>query len=370
MVADRLLFQCATQPASCPLAGVKQMNLDGAQDLMTHKGRRLSFFNSGGGGGGHKFPSVHDVASHVQEGVKKGAEMWGKAAKGAVEGSKEFVGRVADSIDYKQYWVPAPAVPNSAKAADMPIRFSNPYAFAPDSDGLIAKMKYYIDTFCTDGEIAAPEYDFAMTKEWRGSTFRFVITAPVVRFDKETMTLTVIKPRVLYQKKGGYEVKKGSFMKGAAKEKECAFASGFAYKGKVPQFGGEGTLKEYPEEYKKIFPMTRGGLLAAGQQCDDESKCDIACPDGSNECWKQASSASLPDGPLPPIYIDMYDPGTYPSLSVWWECWQPGSCPDTFNWIENAPALIGLLGLLGLLGIDDDDGGSAPAPTPNNTAVP
>ena len=129
-------------------------------------------------------------------------------------------------------------------------------------------------------------------------------------------------------------------------------------------------LKEYPEEYKKIFPMTRGGLLAAGQQCDDESKCDIACPDGSNECWKQASSASLPDGPLPPIYIDMYDPGTYPSLSVWWECWQPGSCPDTFNWIENAPALIGLLGLLGLLGIDDDDGGSAPAPTPNNTAVP
>merc|ERR1712224_417125 len=90
--------------------------------------------------------------------------------------------------------------------------------------------------------------------------------------------------------------------------------------------------------------MTRGGLLAAGQQCDDESKCDIACPDGSNECWKQASSASLPDGPLPPIYIDMYD-------------------PDTFNWIENAPALIGLLGLLGLLGIDDDDGGSAPAPT-------
>ena len=66
----------------------------------------------------------------------------------------------------------------------------------------------------------------------------------------------------------------------------------------------------------------------------------------------------------------MYDPGTYPSLSVWWECWQPGSCPDTFNWIENAPALIGLLGLLGLLGIDDDDGGSAPAPTPNNTAVP
>merc|ERR1712224_1033349 len=102
------------------------------------------------------------------EGVKRGAETWGKAAKGAVEGSKEFVGRVADSIDYKQYWVPAPAVPNSAKAADLPIRFSNPDAFAPDSDGLIAKMKYYIDTFCTDGEIAEPEYDFAMTKEWRG----------------------------------------------------------------------------------------------------------------------------------------------------------------------------------------------------------
>merc|ERR1712224_697807 len=108
-------------------------------------------------------------------------------------------------------------------------------------------------------------------------TFNWIENAPallgIVRFDKETMTLTVIKPRVLYQKKGGYEVKKGSFNKGAAKEKECAFASGFAYKGKVPEFGGEGTLKEYPEEYKKIFPMTRGGLLAAGQQCDDESKC-------------------------------------------------------------------------------------------------
>merc|ERR1711959_745314 len=168
---------------------------------------------------------------------------------------------------------------------------------------------------------------------WRGSTFRFVITAPVVRFDKETMTLTVIKPRVLYQKKGGYEVKKGSFNKGAAKEKVCKFASGLAYKGKVPQFGGEGTLKEYPEAYKKIFPMTRGGLLAAGQQCDDESKCDSACPDGSNECWKQ------------------------------------GSCPDTFNWIENAPALIGLLGLLGLLGIDEDLNTTQSTP-PNGTAVP
>ena len=376
MVADRLLFQCATQPASCPLAGVKQMGLQGAQDLMTHKGRRLSFFNSGGGGNGHKFPSMNDVASHVQEGVKKGAEMWGKAAKGAVEGSKEFVGRVADSIDYKQYWVPAPAVPNSAKAADLPIRFSNPYAFAPDSDGLIAKMKYYIDTFCTDGEIVEPQYDFAMTKEWRGSTFRFVITAPIVRFDKETMTLTVIKPRVLYQKKGGYAVKKGSFNKGAAKEKACAFASGFAYKGKVPQFEGEGTLKEYPDEYTKIFPMTRGGLAAAGQQCDDESKCDTsACPDGTNDCWKQASSASLPDGPLPFIYIDMLDPGTYPSLAVWWQCWLQESCQDNaFSWIQNSPALIGLLGLLGLINVGDDGGGgggaSPPPPPPNATVVP
>lgn len=377
MVADRLLFQCATQPASCPLAGVKQMGLQGAQDLMTHKGRRLSFFNSGGGGNGHKFPSMNDVASHVQEGVKKGAEMWGKAAKGAVEGSKELVGRVADSIDYKQYWVPAPAVPNSAKAADMPVRFSNPDAFAPDSDGLIAKMKYYIDTFCEDGEIAEPEYDFAMTKEWRGSTFRFVITAPIVRFDKETMTLTVIKPRVLYQKKGGYAVKKGSFNKGAAKEKACAFASGFAYKGKVPQFEGEGTLKEYPDEYTKIFPMTRGGLAAAGQQCDDESKCDTsACPDGTNDCWKQASSASLPDGPLPFIYIDMLDPGTYPSLAVWWQCWLAETCQDNaFSWIQNSPALIGLLGLLGLINVGDEGGGgggaaSPPPPPPNATVVP
>merc|ERR1712072_1131141 len=74
------------------------------------------------------------------------------AAKGAVEGSKEFVGRVADSMDYQQYWVPAPAV--SGKASNWPVRFSNPAAFAPDSDGLIAKMKYYIDTFCEDGEIA------------------------------------------------------------------------------------------------------------------------------------------------------------------------------------------------------------------------
>jgi hypothetical protein len=353
------------------------MGLQGAQDLMTHKGRRLSFFNSGGGGNGHKFPSMNDVASHVQEGVKKGAEMWGKAAKGAVEGSKELVGRVADSIDYKQYWVPAPAVPNSAKAADMPVRFSNPDAFAPDSDGLIAKMKYYIDTFCEDGEIAEPEYDFAMTKEWRGSTFRFVITAPIVRFDKETMTLTVIKPRVLYQKKGGYAVKKGSFNKGAAKEKACAFASGFAYKGKVPQFEGEGTLKEYPDEYTKIFPMTRGGLAAAGQQCDDESKCDTsACPDGTNDCWKQASSASLPDGPLPFIYIDMLDPGTYPSLAVWWQCWLAETCQDNaFSWIQNSPALIGLLGLLGLINVGDEGGGgggaaSPPPPPPNATVVP
>merc|ERR1712072_636482 len=90
--------------------------------------------------------------------------------------------------------------------------------------------------------------------------------------------------------------------------------------GKVPQFEGEGTLKEYPDEYTKIFPMTRGGLAAAGQQCDDESKCDTsACPDGTNDCWKLASSASLPDGPLPFIYIDMLDPGTYPSLAVWWQ---------------------------------------------------
>merc|ERR1712072_445081 len=57
----------------------------------------------------------------------------------------EFVGRVADSMDYKQYWVPAPAV--SGKASNWPVRFSNPAAFAPDSDGLIAKMKYYIDLY-------------------------------------------------------------------------------------------------------------------------------------------------------------------------------------------------------------------------------
>merc|ERR1739848_389168 len=60
--------------------------------------------------------------------------------------------------------------------------------------------------------------------------------------------------------------------------------------------GGEGTLKEYPEAYKKIFPMTRGGLLAAGQQCDDESKCDIACPDGSNDCWQQGSCPDTSTG--------------------------------------------------------------------------
>merc|ERR1712072_890578 len=68
--------------------------------------------------------------------------------------------------------------------------------------------------------------------------------------------------------------------------------------GKVPQFEGEGTLKEYPDEYTKIFPMTRGGLAAAGQQCDDESKCDTsACPDGTNDCWKQAPARRSLTGP-------------------------------------------------------------------------
>merc|ERR1711959_507319 len=368
MVADRLLYQCATQPATCPLAGIKSMGFEGAEDLMVENGRRLRFVGSGGGHS-HSFPSVQDVASNVHSGIQKGAEAWRQgvhksveagigAAKGAVEGTKEFVGRVADSMDYKQYWVPAPAVA-SAKIDKMPVRFDNPDAFAPDSYGLIEKMKYYIDTFCADGEIIPPAYDLAMTKEWQGSTFRFVVTPPRVVFDKKTMTLVVQKPRVLYQKRGGYEVKKGSFSKGAASEKACAFASGFAYKGKVPQFEGAGTLKEYGNEYTKIYPMTRGGLLAAVSQTTDEKVADVGCADNTNNCWAEA--AALPAGPLPPVYIDMLDPGTYPSLAVWWECWLPDSCPNNFNWIENLPGLLGLLGLLGLIDVGDDDGGGGVA---------
>merc|ERR1712072_540297 len=131
--------------------------------------------------------------------------------------------------------------------------------------------------------------------------------------------------------------------------------------GKVPQFEGEGTLKEYPDEYTKIFPMTRSGLAAAGQQCDDESKCD---------------TSACPDGPLPFIYIDMLDPGTYPSLAVWWQCWKKETCQDNaFTWIQNSPALIGLLGLLGLINVGDEGGGggnatSPPPPPVNVTVVP
>ena len=369
MVADRLLFQCATEPASCPLTGVKSLGIEGTEDLITQNGRRLKFFSGGGGGGGgHNFPSVKDMASKGanmwRDGVHKGIEMGIGAAKGAVEGSKEFVGRVADSMDYKQYWVPAPAV--SGKASQWPVRFSNPDAFAPDSDGLIAKMKYYIDTFCEDGEIAPPEYDLAMTKEWRGSTFRFVITPPRVIFDKATMTLTVIKPRVLYQKKGMYEVKKGSFSKGAAKEKSCLFESGFAYKGKVPVFEGEGTLKEYANEYVKTYPMVRGGLAAASKDCTDGGKCETdTCPDGTNNCWLEASDITE-GAPLVLIYIDLYDPETYPGLAEWFACWVPGSCPNNFDWLGAFPALTGLLGLLGLFGILEDDGNST-SPSSNST---
>ena len=311
MVAERLLFQCAANPVTCPLAAVRNMGHTSTEAIFGKE-------------------SVEESQRRTLMGMK-GMDFMEHAKAGA----DELASRVKDAMDYHQYFTEFPAPRGAAKPKYLdksPVILANADLYPANLTrmGVKEKMEYYINTFCSDASVTPADYSGLLFKAWTGPSYTFGIAAPSVEWDGGSKTLTVTKPSVLYSKLPS-AIEKGGFQKGGADDKSCSFDSGLAYKKKdgtyvIPEFGGGGTLKTYPEAYAKTH------------------------------------------NDLPLIYIDAKKPKTYPSLKAWYGCFfdTSGSCSSSgFDW-SGLPPLDSVLSfgggaapLAGLFGLFGLDGGTA-----------